>query len=122
MDFQGWIACCPCRGDPVPTGLWRAEAPTWLFSIIGLDAADIGGLFGLQDLHQLQEAHLELGGNLGSQSEWKVGQGCGSLQLPLTGAKLLNPADAPSWSGVAPVPTATLGPTWALPFASPSSQ
>lgn len=46
--------------------------PTRLFRIIGLDAADVGRLLRLQYLHQLQEAHLELGGNLVSQRERKV--------------------------------------------------
>lgn len=50
------------------------EGPTGLFGIIRLDAADVGGLLGLQDLHQLQEAHLELGGDLVSREAWKVGR------------------------------------------------
>lgn len=49
------------------------EGPTGLFGIIGLDAADVSRLLRLKYLYQLQEAHLELGGDLVSQSEWKVG-------------------------------------------------
>lgn len=51
----------------------RVGGPTGLLGVVGLDAADVGGLLGLQDLHQLQEAHLELGGHLVSEGQWEVG-------------------------------------------------
>lgn len=62
----------PLQGRP---GSWSPgwAGPTGLFGVVGLDAADIGGLLGLEDLHQLQEAHLELGGNLARQGEGEVG-------------------------------------------------
>lgn len=65
------MANCPCQ-DPA-TQAHGQEGPTGLFGIIGLDAADISRLLRLKYFYQLQEAHLELGGNLVSKSEWKVG-------------------------------------------------
>lgn len=78
------------RGSAPQAHGW--EGPTRLFGIIGLDAADISGLLRLQDLHQLQEAHLELGGHLVSQGEWEVGWSWAeapdpSLAQPLPEAK-----------------------------------
>lgn len=75
----------PLQGRPSPHGPTGWEGPTGLFGIIGLDAADIGGLLGLEDLHQLQEAHLELGGNLASQGERKVGQAADPRSCPSLG-------------------------------------
>lgn len=63
----------PPQGRPSPRRPTGWEGPTGLFGVVGLDAADVGGLLGLEDLHQLQEAHLELSGNLTSQGEGKVG-------------------------------------------------
>lgn len=59
-----------------------AREPTRLFGIIWLDAADIGRLLRLQDLHELQEAHLELCGNLVSQGGvGRLGLGGGHSRL-----------------------------------------
>lgn len=62
-----------CNGRRQGPHRRRSRRPTRLLGVIGLDAADIGRLLRLEDLHQLQEAHLELGGHLVSQDEGKVG-------------------------------------------------
>ena len=42
----------------------RRSAGTCLFGVVGLDAAHVRRLLGHQDLHELRQAGLELGGGL----------------------------------------------------------
>lgn len=72
------MARCSCQAGPAPQARGQ-EGPTGLFGIIGLDAADVRRLLRLQDLHQLQEAHLKLGGDLVSQGERKADWGLNYL-------------------------------------------
>jgi hypothetical protein len=59
------------RGSvPIPEAQFTthgARGPTRLLGVVWLDAPDIGRLLRPQDLHELQEAHLELGGHLMNQ-------------------------------------------------------
>lgn len=44
-------------------------SPTWMLGFVGLQAANVPGLLGHEDLCQLQQAALELGRHLQTQDE-----------------------------------------------------
>lgn len=65
------------RADPIHEAVHLKPAqplgpvrpPTWMLGVIGLQAADVPGLLGHEDLRQFQQAALELGRHLQTQQD-----------------------------------------------------